>query len=205
MFFVACTSVIDLIMNHQRHRGHTQKSNVTIGEKTLISPKEDFSANPGFRRRKGKSTVDDPTRVVPRETAMSRSQLSGLIDEIQLILVQGWHLKWELLVSFSPFLVVLAAFVAFVCWNGSIVLGAKEAHAVSPHFAQILYFAIVSAMFSAPFHFTLDRAISLLQSFWKHRPSSFALLFGASAASLLSVHFFRSANKTGLYIIGKCL
>ena len=37
--------------------------------------------------------------------------------------MQGWHLKWKLLVSFSPFLVVLAAFVAFVCWNGSIVLG----------------------------------------------------------------------------------
>ena len=76
---MACTSVIDLIMNHQRHRGDTQKSNVTIGEKTLISPKEDFSANPGFRRRKGKSTVDDPTWVVPRETAMSRSQLSGFL------------------------------------------------------------------------------------------------------------------------------
>ncbi|KAJ8443218.1 hypothetical protein Cgig2_017211 [Carnegiea gigantea] len=190
MFFVACTSVIDLIMNHHRRRGNVWKSNVTIGEKTVISP-EDFSANPGFRRRKGKSTVDDLTQVVPSDTATSRSQPSGLIDEIQLILIQVWHLKWELLACFSPFLVVLGAFVAFVYWNGSIVLGAKEAHAVSPHFAQILYFAVVSAMFTAPFHFTLGRAVSLLRSFWKNRPISFAFVFGAFAAGLLSVHFFR--------------
>lgn len=47
----------------------------------------------------------------------------GFIDEIQDIFVVAWHLKWELLVSLSPFFLVLVAFVAFVCWNGSIVLG----------------------------------------------------------------------------------
>lgn len=194
MFFVACTSVIDLIMNHHRHRGNVWKSNVTVGEKTVISPEEDFSGNPGFRRRKGKSAVDDLTQVVPSETVISRSQPSGLIDEIQLILIQVWHLKWDLLACFSPFLVVLGAFVAFVYWNGSIVLGAKEAHAVSPHFAQIWYFAVVSAMFTAPFHFTLGRAVSLLRSFWKNRLISFAFVFGAFAAGLLSVHFFSIAH-----------
>lgn len=32
-------------------------------------------------------------------------------------------MKWKLLVSFSPFLMVLVAFLAFVRWNGSVVLG----------------------------------------------------------------------------------
>ena len=32
-------------------------------------------------------------------------------------------MKWELLVSFSPFLVVFVAFLAFIRWNGSVVLG----------------------------------------------------------------------------------
>lgn len=32
-------------------------------------------------------------------------------------------MKWKLLVSFSPFLMVLLAFLAFVRWNGSVVLG----------------------------------------------------------------------------------
>uniref|UniRef100_A0A803MJ51 Dol-P-Glc:Glc(2)Man(9)GlcNAc(2)-PP-Dol alpha-1,2-glucosyltransferase n=1 Tax=Chenopodium quinoa TaxID=63459 RepID=A0A803MJ51_CHEQI len=118
----------------------------------------------------------------------------GLLDEIQYILVQAWHSKWELVVSFSPFLFVLVAFVAFVYWNGSVVLGAKEAHAVSPHFSQILYFAMVSALFSAPFHFTLGHASVLLRSFWKLRPLSFFLGFVIFAAGLLSVHFFSIAH-----------
>ncbi|KAL8217875.1 hypothetical protein R6Q57_021248 [Mikania cordata] len=61
----------------------------------------------------------------------------SLFSEIQSILLVLWHLKWELLVSFSPFVALLLAFAAFVVWNGSIVLGAKEAHTVSPHFAQL--------------------------------------------------------------------
>ena len=32
-------------------------------------------------------------------------------------------MKWELLVSFSPFLMVFVAFLAFIRWNGSVVLG----------------------------------------------------------------------------------
>lgn len=69
--------------------------------------------------------------------------------------------------------------------------GAKEAHSVSPHFAQIMYFSIVSALFAAPLHFTIGHALDLFQSFWKNRLLGFLLLFLASIASLLSVHFFR--------------
>lgn len=171
------------------------------------------------------------------------SDYAGLLDEFQYIFVQAWRSKWELVASFSPFVVVLGSFVAFVYWNGSVVLGntfifrcifpatlsnsiflyffglttpsfhlsyqgvhrilshlyvsgAKDAHAVSPHFAQILYVAMVSALFSAPFHFTFGHASALLRLFWKYRPLSFLLGFVAFAAGVLSVHFFRCGEKT---------
>ncbi|MBA0697853.1 hypothetical protein Goari_021376 [Gossypium aridum] len=52
--------------------------------------------------------------------------------------------QWKLSVSFSPFFFVLLAFVSFLFWNGSVVLGVKEAHAVSPKFAQIMYISLIS-------------------------------------------------------------
>lgn len=51
------------------------------------------------------------------------SLIAGLFKEIQIICLRSWLLKWELFTSFSPYLIILATFVAFVYWNGSIVLG----------------------------------------------------------------------------------
>uniref|UniRef100_A0A803LT21 Dol-P-Glc:Glc(2)Man(9)GlcNAc(2)-PP-Dol alpha-1,2-glucosyltransferase n=1 Tax=Chenopodium quinoa TaxID=63459 RepID=A0A803LT21_CHEQI len=165
MLFVPCGGVIDMLLVNRLSVG-IQKSNLSIGEKDQITPKDGFVAKPGIRRRKMKSSlhVPCPTSTGDDESAFSRSHLSGLLDEIQYILVQAWHSKWELVVSFSPFVLVLVAFVAFVYWNGSVVLGAKEAHAVSLIFLKYC----------------------ILQ--W---PLSFVLGFVIFAAGLLSVHFFR--------------
>ena len=76
------------------------------------------------------------------------------------------------------------------------IAGAKEAHAVSPHFAQIMYFGLVSALFAAPPHFTRGHALDLFQSFWKNRLLGFSLGFLALIAGLLSVHFFRLVQTT---------
>ena len=137
-------------------------------------------------------------------------------------------MKWKLLVSFSPFLMVLLAFLAFVLWNGSVVLGivssclllllyfveyegsllllsltvypdiagAKEAHAVSPHFAQIMYFGLVSALAVAPLDCSLGQIIDLFQSFWKRRPLSFFQVLMAVIVGFFSVHYFRSGQRT---------
>ena len=144
--------------------------------------------------------------------------LSGVFDEIRTIISTSWHIKWELLFSFSPFLIVLMAFLSFILWNGSIVLGnflspsipydcfgrsnsvfhfsintagAKEAHAVSPHFAQILYFSLVSVMATAPMHFTVTQAMEMFRLFWKNRSFSFFLGLLALTGGFLSVHLFR--------------
>lgn len=51
------------------------------------------------------------------------SYIAGILDEIKAIFRNLWRMKLEFLISFSPFIMVFAAFVAFVRWNGSVVLG----------------------------------------------------------------------------------
>ncbi|XP_074311718.1 dol-P-Glc:Glc(2)Man(9)GlcNAc(2)-PP-Dol alpha-1,2-glucosyltransferase isoform X2 [Silene latifolia] len=193
MLFVACSSIIEMLLVHGRH-STVKESGVSHGEKICMTPKYDISVNPGLKRRK--NTVDAPSPVIPNdhEAAVSSAYISGLIDEIHSILSRAWLLKVQLLVSFSPFVLVLGSFAVFIYWNGSVVLGAKEAHFVSPHFAQIMYFALVSVLFSVPYHLTLRHGFGLLQMLRKSKPLSFALVFGAMAAGVVSVHFFSFAH-----------
>ncbi|KAL9232636.1 hypothetical protein vseg_007722 [Gypsophila vaccaria] len=193
MLFVVCSSVIEMLEVHQRHDS-VQESEASNGEKVKTTFKFDSTVNSGLRRRKSSVNALTPAICTGHEADISKSYLSGLIDEIYSLVVRAWQLKRELVISFSPFVLVLGLFVAFVYYNGSIVLGAKEAHTVSPHFAQIMYFALVSALFSAPFHFTFNRVYDLLRTLWKSRPLSLAFVFAAFAVGLLSVHFFSIAH-----------
>lgn len=74
------------------------------------------------------------------------------------------------------------------------VAGAKEAHAVCPHFAQIMYFGLVSAAAMAPVHFSFGQTSVLCQFFWKNKLLSFLLGFLALTVGLIAVHFFRSIS-----------
>ncbi|KAI9158203.1 Alpha-1,2 glucosyltransferase alg-10 [Paramyrothecium foliicola] len=49
-----------------------------------------------------------------------------------------------------PYVTVLGAFVAFVAWNGSVVLGDKSNHVATLHLAQMLYIWPFFAFFSLP-------------------------------------------------------
>ncbi|KAF1849843.1 glycosyltransferase family 59 protein [Cucurbitaria berberidis CBS 394.84] len=49
-----------------------------------------------------------------------------------------------------PYITLLALFVTFVVWNGSVVLGDKSAHTATIHIPQMLYFWPYIAFFSAP-------------------------------------------------------
>ncbi|KAL0648892.1 hypothetical protein Bca4012_047183 [Brassica carinata] len=72
--------------------------------------------------------------------------------------------------------------------------GAKEAHVVSPHFAQIMYFSLVSALFTAPLHFSVEQVRNLLQELRGNWPLSLLLTLVALVAGFASVHFFSLAH-----------
>jgi alpha-1,2-glucosyltransferase len=50
-------------------------------------------------------------------------KLAGVIGNIVALCKNLWYFKWKVVIAFTPFASVLAAFVAFVFLNGGIVLG----------------------------------------------------------------------------------
>ncbi|GAV91724.1 LOW QUALITY PROTEIN: DIE2_ALG10 domain-containing protein, partial [Cephalotus follicularis] len=192
MLFVACTGVLDITLAHQRESVKVDDIDTLSRTTSLLPPSIAVGSN--LRKRKSDRAVDNDKHLkLTTETSSTTSQ-SGLLDEIRQAVLTAWGMKWKLLVSFSPFVIVLLAFIAFVLLNGSVVLGAKEAHAVSPHFAQILYCGLVSTLAMAPVHLTLGPAVDLFRSFWKNKYLGFLQLFVALSAGFLSVHFFSIAH-----------
>ncbi|KAF7845496.1 dol-P-Glc:Glc(2)Man(9)GlcNAc(2)-PP-Dol alpha-1,2-glucosyltransferase isoform X1 [Senna tora] len=194
VLFVACTSIIEIAMTHGKDSARTAETDVSINKPGLAQVNNNSTLGLNLRKRKVVKAVDTVKSSFPSAHASSPSSSSGLFDDIWAILFTLRHMKWELLISFSPFLMVLVAFVLFVFWNGSIVLGAKEAHTVTPHFAQILYFSLFSVLALAPMHFTASQAVDLFQYFWKHMKLGFFLGFMALIAGFVSVHFFSVAH-----------
>ncbi|KAK7468591.1 glucosyltransferase [Stygiomarasmius scandens] len=56
----------------------------------------------------------------------------------------------DILPAFVPYAIVLAAFGAFVVWNGGIVLGDKSNHVPVMHIPQMYYFLAFSTVFGWP-------------------------------------------------------
>lgn len=196
MLFVACVGVIDITLVHQRNKMKVNKNEIdaAIRESDRLTSSNNVTRSLNFRKRKFGSTLDTDKGLIASTSISSENSTSGLLDEIQVILLRSWQIKWKLLVSFSPFLFVLVAFLAFVRWNGSVVLGAKEAHVVSPHFAQIMYFGLVSFLAVAPVHCSFGQITELFKSFWKRRTISFFQVLMAVISTFFSVHYFSIAH-----------
>ncbi|KAK1320544.1 hypothetical protein QJS10_CPA03g01613 [Acorus calamus] len=193
MLFVASVGAIDYLFDtrqkdHVQKEGRkilTDKDGLNAGQKSMPRP-------PNIRRRKmdsSRSTVDYST---PQSRIVSNSFSPGLLNEFQVILVLLWSSKWKILTSFFPFIVVLAMFISFVIWNGSLVLGAKEAHTASTHFAQMMYFSLVSAAAMAPL--SLCQFAHIWQYFWQNKLSGVLQGLVALIAGFISVHFFSIAH-----------
>ncbi|XP_010250319.1 PREDICTED: dol-P-Glc:Glc(2)Man(9)GlcNAc(2)-PP-Dol alpha-1,2-glucosyltransferase isoform X2 [Nelumbo nucifera] len=192
VLFVACDGAITFLGSHQNVNVQLDASDVSIRKNAQLSEERSVPMGTNLRKRKMLGVVNIVNHS--SSAASSSTHVPGLLNELRVIILGMWHLKWELMVYFGPFLVVLLAFAMFILWNGSVVLGAKEAHAVSPHFAQIMYFGLFSALAMAPLHFNLQQAAFLHQSLWKRKPLSFFPGIILLAAGIVSVHFFSIAH-----------
>jgi alpha-1,2-glucosyltransferase len=45
------------------------------------------------------------------------------MEEVWDISLKLWNSKYEVLIAFTPFAIVMVSFIAFIIWNGGIVLG----------------------------------------------------------------------------------
>ncbi|KAJ8754149.1 hypothetical protein K2173_002048 [Erythroxylum novogranatense] len=194
MLFVACTGIIDITLACEGESMEVDQSHMLSRRVGNFSSINLVKTSSNMRRRKQNIAMNTDKHHTVHRPASSTTYFPGFIDEIHAICLTSWHMKWKLLFTFSPFIMVLVAFVAFVRWNGSVVLGAKEAHAVSAHFAQVMYFSLVTALLMAPIHFSLHQVLNMTRSFRKHWPLSFCQWLVGLVAGFLSIHFFSIAH-----------
>ncbi|XP_010534313.1 PREDICTED: dol-P-Glc:Glc(2)Man(9)GlcNAc(2)-PP-Dol alpha-1,2-glucosyltransferase isoform X2 [Tarenaya hassleriana] len=185
MLFAVCSGVIDITLSGVRDREEIHESSQ---EKNQPPNSKGATMRSNLRKRKSNGFQD------MRNHYIRNRKNGGLFYEVQALISRTWSMKWRLLVNFSPFIAVVIAFGAFILWNGGIVLGAKEAHVVSLHFAQMMYFSLVSALFTAPLHFSLDQVRNLLREIQRNGIVSLAFSIVALAAGFISVHFFSLAH-----------
>ncbi|XP_010490692.1 PREDICTED: dol-P-Glc:Glc(2)Man(9)GlcNAc(2)-PP-Dol alpha-1,2-glucosyltransferase-like [Camelina sativa] len=190
MLFVACSGVIDFILDSTRQK-EKEKVNQDLHQ---ASDMKGTTLRSNLRKRKPDSSSDASDRSNHVKTVSFAEDTSGLLYDAYAVLSASWNMKWSLLVKFSPFIVVVVLFGIFILWNGGIVLGAKEAHVVSLHFAQIMYFSLVSALFTAPLHFSVVQLRNLFQKLHRNWPLSLLLSLVALIAGFSSVHFFSLAH-----------
>ncbi|RZB52533.1 Dol-P-Glc:Glc(2)Man(9)GlcNAc(2)-PP-Dol alpha-1,2-glucosyltransferase isoform D [Glycine soja] len=173
VLFVACTGIINISVAHAKHSTKTDEPDVSINHGLAYATSTNTE---GFNLRKRK-IVKSIGNSSSSLLASSPSFSSGFADEIWSILLTLWGPK-DLLSHTYP----------------TDTAGAKEAHAVTPHFAQMLYFSLVSVLAQAPMHFTITKAVDLFQMFRKSRALLFFQMFLALVVGLLSVHFFSVAH-----------
>ncbi|XP_006652483.1 dol-P-Glc:Glc(2)Man(9)GlcNAc(2)-PP-Dol alpha-1,2-glucosyltransferase isoform X2 [Oryza brachyantha] len=189
IFFAANGTIAHARYLYVKDNVSYKDSELTDKSNKEVSDMDSKATAPGLRRR----LINNPMNK--REVVSESNKMySCLTEEIWDAIFKLWNSKCKVSVAFIPFAMVLLVFVAFIVWNGGIVLGAKEAHVVSPHFAQLLYFGLVSAAALLPWHFTPSRVSDLF--FWcsKNKTySSFAILV-TLGLSLAAVHFFSIAH-----------
>ncbi|WOL08428.1 hypothetical protein Cni_G17181 [Canna indica] len=194
MLFIAANSAITYAEElYEKDPVLQNKHESMLKDNTFLMNYMSCPISSGLRKRNiHNSSTNGKKQSISRGTDFSQHNSTGFFGEILNVALKLWSLKWKVIIAFLPFLLILLAFVAFVIWNGSIVLGAKEAHAASPHFTQMLYFGLCSVAAFVPVHFT--EAANLFQSFRKHKIIRSSQLVLALVAGFVAVHFFSIAH-----------
>ncbi|XP_078436171.1 DIE2/ALG10 family isoform X2 [Wolffia australiana] len=195
LLFVASNAAIGL-MNASAPKGHdiSGYSSPPLMKNEAASNKTKVLTKSELRRRFQRSIQPDESPIgenLSSSTGQNKGfSLADLWHELYATIIMVWHFRWSLLVSFFPFILVLVGFVAFVLWNGSVVLGAKEHHVASPHFAQMVYFGIICAAITAPLHFNFKQVGILMKLLWVNKTRGIFMLTIALAAAFVSLHRF---------------
>ncbi|KAI4364147.1 hypothetical protein MLD38_020277 [Melastoma candidum] len=192
VLFAACSEVMNITLGSKRDDARLTEAYVQAPVTSQVVDQSDKPKS-ALRKRIAGGAEETVKHVRPTSNIPS-AQRSGFLNEIEDLIFTSWKMKWEIIVQFFPFALVLVAFLAFVRWNGGIVLGAKDAHTVSPHFAQMMYFGLISSLATAPFHYSLSQAAGLFRAFLQNRLVFALQAFLVCIVGFLSVHFFSIAH-----------
>ncbi|PWY99355.1 hypothetical protein BCV70DRAFT_162965 [Testicularia cyperi] len=126
--------------------------------------------------------------------AISGLGTSGFSDPILDSIPPSASAAWSILrTSATPFLPTLAAFAAFVRWNGAIVLGDKSNHRPEIHVPQLAYFLLFTGVFAwAPllFAFSFSDELPLVAAAMLATPARAVTTLAVSIAIWIAVDRF---------------
>ncbi|KAF5953766.1 hypothetical protein HYC85_006622 [Camellia sinensis] len=109
VLFVACIGVIDCTLASRKANVQLDDSDLSLRKDNQLTSNKGVTRGSNLRKRNPGKAVDIVNHSIQR-SAPSTTYSSGFFDEIQDIFLMAWHHKWKLLVSFSPFFVVLSGF-----------------------------------------------------------------------------------------------
>jgi len=93
--------------------------------------------------------------------------LSASLSDLPRSLLSVLKVLPDILPAFVPYTLVLATFMAFVVWNGGIVLGDKSNHVPVAHIPQLYYFIASTTFFGWPVLIsTPDGILGLTRGVW---------------------------------------
>ncbi len=136
----------------------------------------------------GSSTASKGHTDVPSLDGSVSSNVTALLALVR----RAWLLRWQLLRRLWGLIAVVAAFAAFVVWNGGIVVGDKSHHAPVLHLMQPLYFALYASAWLAPVFWTLQKLRTARQhlgrQFTQQPARALAGMLAGGAAVAATVH-----------------
>ncbi|KAF8420701.1 alpha-1,2 glucosyltransferas-like protein alg10 [Tirmania nivea] len=106
--------------------------------------------------------------------------LSGIVVSITSLLFSVLRFPLQAFLAIIPFMTVITGFVAFVTWNGGIVLGDKTAHVATFHAPQLFYFSLFTMFTSWPLVITPRLPLHFLYE-------NFPIIFPAPRGSIQQV------------------
>jgi alpha-1,2-glucosyltransferase len=117
----------------------------------------------------------------------------GTLEDAELLVRGAWVLRSQVASRMWPLAAVLAAFAAFLAWNGGVAVGDRANHGAVRHLAQPLYLALYATLALAPAFWTpaaLGASRAALRRRAKRAPwATLAALAGAAAAAAGAVGF----------------
>ncbi|KAF3934849.1 hypothetical protein ABW19_dt0202049 [Dactylella cylindrospora] len=133
--------------------------------------------------RAGSGGIYDPSIIF--------SDVYDYFKSVLSIAISSYNNLSPVLIAIEPYTYVLALFVGFVWYNGSIALGDKSNHVSTFHPVQLLYFPLFTVL-STPFIF-LTNPLTLIINTAKSlfgSPIRAATTVTVTAITAVSVHFF---------------
>ncbi|GJN02415.1 hypothetical protein PR202_ga19764 [Eleusine coracana subsp. coracana] len=155
-----------------------------------ISYTQDLYLKNNISHEKSESTRKSYKTVLGNDNQISSQ---GLAEELWDVSLKLWNSKCKVLIAFTPFAAVMVSFIAFIIWNGGIVLGKSQTRVWVISFVLSVGLVLVPAPLVEFRYYTIPFVILILHSpvIGNGKLLALGLLYVAADLFTLAMFLFR--------------